>query len=179
MMDLQKNNVLNKSKEKSARGVLVLEIAFLGAVLIMVLAALWAAFGYKIVSARTPFVIMAPLILLIILQFWRLFREQSLAALLQSIPVAFTERGADFNKTLSLSGWLVALGLIIWGFGHYIGISLFMFLLMKIAAKQKLLTSLIISVGATAVIYITFKVGFSIELYRGLLFRYMAGYNDF
>ena len=39
MMDLQKNNVLNKSKEKSARGVLVLEIAFLGAVLIMVLAA--------------------------------------------------------------------------------------------------------------------------------------------
>ncbi|MDO7733974.1 MAG: hypothetical protein MUQ04_09260, partial [Paracoccaceae bacterium] len=83
MMDLQKNNVLNKSKEKSARGVLVLEIAFLGAVLIMVLAALWAAFGYKIVSARTPFVIMAPLILLIILQFWRLFREQSLAALFQ------------------------------------------------------------------------------------------------
>ena len=47
---------------------LTLEICFLGLVGLVVVAAFIEALGYKLVSSRTPFVIMAPLLILIAVQ---------------------------------------------------------------------------------------------------------------
>jgi hypothetical protein len=51
--------------------------------------------------------------------------------------------------------------------------------LMNVLGREKLMLSLIVSAVATALIVLLFEKGFNIELYRGLLFRYMAGYKVF
>jgi hypothetical protein len=58
--------------------------------------------------------------------------------------------------------------------GHYIGISVFMFVLMRWIAKEKLWLSLAIAAGVTLLIFVLFEYGFNIELYRGYLFKLLS-----
>ena len=84
-----------------------------------------------------------------------------------------------FNKLAVLTACFIGLGLIIWIFGHYIGIAVFMFVLMYGLGGERIGLALVVTAVATAVIWGLFEHGFNIELYRGLLFRYLAGYRVF
>jgi hypothetical protein len=156
-----------------------LEIVFLGLIFLVVLVAFAEAFTYKLVSSRTPFVIMVPLLVLILYHAIRLLRGDVWRELQFHLSAAVTGRYKPFNKLAALAATFFGLGAIILVFGHAVGIFTFMLFLMNVLGREKLMLSLIVSAVATALIVLLFEKGFNIELYRGLLFRYMAGYKVF
>ncbi len=160
-------------------GLVALEICFLIFLFVVVGAAFIQAFGYEFVSARTPFVIMVPLLGLIVFQGVQLLKSHNILLAVRYVTEGLSGRYTTVNKLLGLSASFVGLAVTIEIFGHYIGIGAFMFFLMRVMGKEKLVLSAVISIVATAVIYLMFEMGFHIELYRGLFFRYLAGYHDF
>ena len=157
----------------------LLEICFLGLVGVVVVAAFFEALTYKLVSARTPYVIMVPLFLLIAIharRLWRVRAEFDVGARLSS---AISGHTVGLNKVIGISAWLAGLVLMITVFGHYAGIFLFVLLLMRLGAKEAWRLSLIVAAGSTLFIYGVFEFLFNIDLYRGLIVRYFLGFRDF
>lgn len=156
-----------------------LEACFLAFLGLAVLAAFVEAFSYQIVSSRTPFVIMVPLLALIAVQARRLMAAGSRHRVRDRIALALNRSTPAFGKVLAMQGWLALLLLLIVLGGHYVGIAAFMFLLMRVAAKERLVLALAVTAATTALIFVLFEYGFDIELYRGMIFRYFAGYRVF
>jgi hypothetical protein len=59
--------------------------------------------------------------------------------------------------------------LLIYVGGHYVGISVFMFVLMRWVSNERPILALLVSIGVTVLIYFLFEHGFNIELYRGYI----------
>jgi hypothetical protein len=156
-----------------------LETVFLGLMFFVIMAALFEAFSYKLVSSRTPFVIMVPLLALIVFHAARLLSRDVWQELKFHLRSAVRGQYNAFNKLAALAATFFGMGAIIVVFGHAIGIFTFMVFLMKVLGREKLLLSLIVSSVATGIIILLFEKGFNIELYRGLIFRFMAGYKIF
>lgn len=158
---------------------LALEVCFIAVVAVIAIAAFIEAFSYQLVSSRTPFVFLVPLLLLIGFQIFRLWRAPDAAAVKDRIVAAITGKNEAFGKIVTILTWLaIAFGTIIL-FGHYAGLGLLMLVLMRRIAKEKWRLTLIIVGSMIAIIFLTFELGFDIELYRGMVFRYFAGYRIF
>ena len=69
--------------------------------------------------------------------------------------------------------------LLIYVAGHYVGISVFMFVLMYWVSNERPIFALLVSIGVTVLIYILFEHGFNIELYRGYIPRLLGRYGLF
>ena len=156
-----------------------LEIAFLLFVGIMVLMAFVQAFSYQLVSARTPFVIMVPLLILIGVQGLRLRREGAVSDVTSGLTQALRGGNPVFTKLFILT--LVFFGDIaaIFLFGHYVGLFVLTFTLMWVIARENFWVSLLISVLIPVLLYLLFEYLFHIDLYRGLLVRWYLGYKVF
>ena len=158
---------------------LTLEIVFLVAVGLVVVIALFEALSYQLVSSRTPFVIMVPLFILIAVHAMRLYRRRDQADVSERLELAVAGKVPGLNKVVKITTSLVALLLIITGFGHYIGLGVFSFFLMWRLGDVPFKKALIVALGTLFVIFVVFELAFGLDLYRGLLFRWMAGYRDF
>ncbi len=158
---------------------LTLEICFLGFVGLVVVVAFFEALGYALVSSRTPFVIMAPLLLLIVVQAVRLFRHRHEAQFAERVRMALSGRMAGFNKVGIVSLWMVILLGLIVVLGHYVGLGVFCFVMMWKLGGVPVRMSLVVTLGTLVAIFVIFEFAFNLELYRGLVFRYFAGYRDF
>ncbi len=156
-----------------------LEVCFLAFVGLVVVLALLEATTYKIVSSRTPFVIMIPLLILIAIQARRLWSVRSEFDARARIAGAFAGRDVTLNKVVGFSAWMVGLVLIIVVFGHYAGIFLFCAILMRFLAGESWPLTLVVAAGTTLFIYGVFEFIFNIDLYRGLIIRWFLGYRDF
>ena len=163
----------------SASGDRSLEIAFLAVVFALVLAAFVEAFGYVLVSSRTPFVVMAPMLALIVAQGVRLSGKGAFRALGCHARTALHGGYPAFGKLVVLTGCFVGLALMIWILGHYAGIAIFMFGLLYGLGGQRPALSVAITVVATLIIWALFELVFDVELFRGLIFRHLAGYRVF
>lgn len=158
---------------------LTLEICFLALIGLIVVAAFFEALTYKLVSSRTPLVIMVPLFALILIHAWRLFKVRGHSNFRERVGLALSGRMPDLNKVVSMSLWMCVLLVLIAVLGHYVGIFLFGFVLMRMLERESLWMAISVSVSMTVIIYIVFEMGFDVGLYRGLLWRYFKGYNDF
>ena len=158
---------------------LALELIFVGVLILVTLAAILEASTYQLVSSRTPFVAMVPLILLLVLQFVKLLRRGSGEVFMRVISQARQRALPELNKVVGIVWWIASLFVTIFVLGHYVGVALFMFLLMRVVAKERLVLTLIIVVCITAILFVLFEYGFDIKLYRGLVHRYFAGYRVF
>jgi hypothetical protein len=156
-----------------------LEVCFLSFVGIIAVIAFLEAFSYKIVSSRTPFVIMVPLLILIAVQALRLWGARSEFDPVARISTALRGGNANLNKVVSFSGWLLALIVIITVLGHYVGMFLFCAILMKFAGGESWKVTLTVAAGTTLFIFGVFELIFNIDLYRGLVLRWFQGYRDF
>ncbi len=157
---------------------LTLEAVFLSVVAAVTVVAFVQALGYQLVSSRTPLVIMAPLMILIVIHARRLLRLRESLGVRDRIAVALRGRNETLNKAAGFSGWMVALVVAITVLGHYVAIFGFCLILM-LRAGERWLLSLIVAAGATLFIWGVFEVAFNIDLYRGLIVRYFLGYRDF
>jgi tripartite tricarboxylate transporter TctB family protein len=156
-----------------------LEICFLGFIGVIVVLAFIEALSYKIVSSRTPFVIMVPLLILIAVQARRLWRVRDQFHPGRRILIALKGEHRTFNKVVGFSGWMVVMVLIITVFGHYAGMFLFCVILMRFVADETWMMALLVAAGTTLFIYGVFEFIFNVDLYRGLVLRWFLGYRDF
>lgn len=170
--------VLNESGH--ARGnIFALEIVFLGVIGLVTVAAFFQALSYKLVSARTPYVIMAPLFILIVLHARRLWSIRHEFHPATRIKTALSGGNVHLNKVAVFSAWMVGLVAMITVLGHFSGIFLFCVIMMRSLARESWKLSLIVSAGVTLFIFGTFEYLFNIDLYRGLIVRWFLGYRDF
>jgi len=165
-------------QEAHVANLLTLEICFLAVVGLVVAAAFFEALTYQLVSSRTPFVIMAPLFLLIVIHAKRLYSVRDRANLRERLSNALHGKVANLNAVIAMSGWMLALFALILTLGHYIGLLVFSFALMIKGDETRKIAG-IIAIVTTVLIFLVFEYGFDVELYRGLLFRYFMGYRDF
>ena len=169
----ENNNITVKGESHAT-----LEFCFSLFVGIVVLAAFISSLTYDFVSARTPIVILIPLLILSVVQIKRAWNAVSAELNLKADLVnIFSLKNKEFNGIAGFFGWMIFLLILIFVTGHYVGMAVFMFFLMYLVAEEKLLLSLIISVVVTIIIYMLFEHLFNIELYRGLIFRIWAGYG--
>lgn len=156
-----------------------LELCFISLLGIAVIGAFIAALNYDFISARAPLFIMVPLILLIGVQFNRARKMSHARGLGEELSLAITGKNEDFNSVAGFIGLMVLLLLLIYVAGHYIGISVFMLVLLRWISGESWTLSLLVSAIVTVLIYFLFEHGFNIELYRGYLFRLLVRYELF
>lgn len=156
-----------------------LEVCFLAFVGIFVLAAFVEALSYKLVSSRTPFVIMVPLIFLIAIHARRLMGVQEKLDVRARIAAALSGDNANLNKVAAFCGWMGVLLVFITVFGHLVAILAFCIILMRFVENEKWKLTLLVAAGTTLFVYCVFDFVFNIELYRGLIVRWFLGYRDF
>ncbi|SLN63701.1 Tripartite tricarboxylate transporter TctB family protein [Roseivivax jejudonensis] len=158
---------------------LSLEIVFLAFVGIVILIAFFEALTYQLVSSRTPLVIMVPLVALIAVQARRIWVRREDSDLRGRIGMALAGRATELNKVLAFCGWMIGLLVSIVAVGHYVGMFGFCVALMRGVARESWMLTLLVSAATVLAIFLIFEVGFNVELYRGLFFRYLMGYRDF
>ncbi len=179
-MNPKPEDVDTGDRERHPRGHLyALEICFLGLVAVIVVFAFVEALSYKLVSSRTPFVIMAPLIVLILIHGLRIWRVRADFRPGARLREALSGKVANLNKVLGISGWMIAMVAMILILGHYAGIFLFCVILMRFLAGEKWWLTLVLAGGTTFFIFGVFEYVFNVDLYRGLIVRYYLGFRDF
>jgi len=156
-----------------------LEICFLAFIAVVTLVFLWQATGYKLVSSRTPFVIMVPLLALIVVHARRLWRIRADFRPQARIRAALSGATPEVNSVFRISLWMTLLVFMIWVLGHVVGIAVFCIILMRFLAKESWPLTLIVTILTAAFIYGVFEYAFNIDLYRGLILRYFLGFRDF
>ena len=153
-----------------------LELFFVVLIGLAFVAAFFAALNYDFVSARTPLVILVPLLILIGAQINRTRKATNAKAIKSSLSRVAAGKDRKFNLVAGMSGWIVMLMLLIFFAGHYVGVATFMYFLLNLISKENKLLSALVSTGVTAILYILFEIGFNIELYRGLIYNFLSGY---
>ncbi len=166
--------------DKDRRGNLfAAEICFLAFIGVVVAAAFLEATTYKIVSSRTPFVIMVPLLILIAIHAVRLWRVRSEFHPKRRIAMALRGQNSAMNKIVGFSGWMVSMLVVITLLGHYAGVFLFCVVLMHFLEAERWKLTLLVAAGTALFIFGVFEIAFNIDLYRGLIPRWFLGYRDF
>ena len=178
----QSREIPGESPEDRAHRIsntLTLEVCFLAFIALVVVAAFFEALSYQLVSSRTPFVIMAPLAIVILIQARRLWALRDQTHFKARFGAAISGGNTVLNKILTMCVWMVGLMITVVALGHYIGIGALSFVLMRWLSGERVAMAAGVAIATTAAIFMVFEVGFNVELYRGLLFRYFAGYRDF
>ena len=141
------------------------------------LAALIAAIGYDFSSSRPLFVILVPLIFLVLVQIYRTMKQGDIETSLNVIKAAFGGQIIDFAVSVKFFMLLMALLICIYVLGHYAGLMLAMFYLIRVHGGESMKMSLIVPIITALALFALFELVFSIELFQGQLYRYFAGYR--
>jgi hypothetical protein len=178
MDELEQENVKWTGGVEPASNKRTLELCFISFVLVVVLSAfLIAAFSYDFVAARAPLCVMVPLLVLIGVQMKRTAGAVHTGSLRVELLEAFHRKNKEFNAVAAFIGCMMGLLALILIVGHYVGVAVFMYFLLRVIAKESLRLSAWVTTGVTATIYFLFEHGFNIELYRGLIVRLLSGYS--
>lgn len=149
-----------------------LELAFITITGVLVVCAFITALTYEGSSGIAPLCIMVPLLVLIGFHFRRTLRASHLGRVVSELTSVIKGGNRIFNGGVVFIGWMVALVGLIFLVGHYIGIAVFMFILLRVVSKESMVMSAGVSVSVTLIIYLLFEYAFRIEMYRGLLVRW-------
>jgi hypothetical protein len=155
--------------DETAQNNVVLELVFITFIGLVVTGALVAALNYDFISARAPLVIMVPLLILIAMQFNKTRKRAEHRLVFTQLSQSFKGRNSEFNSVFLFVAYMTFLLLLIYVAGHYVGISVFMFVLMRWISGERPVFALLVSIGVTVLIYFLFEHGFNIELYRGYI----------
>ncbi len=178
-MTVSDNQQDSGNYDETAQKSVALELVFISFVGLVIVGAFIAALNYDFVSARAPLVIIVPLLILVAMQFNKTRRQADSHVVLKQLSHALKGRNSKFNAVLRFVAFMSFLLLLIYVAGHYVGISVFMFVLMHWVSRERPILALLVSVGVTVLIYFLFEHGFNIELYRGYVPRLLSRYGVF
>ena len=154
----------------------LLLVAFLA---IGVIAALIAMLKYSFVAARPPLVIAIPLLILILIHGLNLY--------LKPPPIAFSKElknldwGGKKNsyRLIAIFAWMIFFLILVITCGHYPGMAVFIFILMKFVSAEPTRLAVLVSLGTTGFIYLIFTFVLGIQLYDGIFTMLYQGYQIF
>lgn len=150
-----------------------LELAFITVIGVLVACAFVAALTYETASAVAPLCVMAPLLILIGLQFRSSLRACRVDRVASDLMEVIRGGNRVFNGIAIFIGWMTVLVGLIFLAGHYIGIAVFMFVLLRIVSRESMVLSAGVSATVTLLVYVLFEYAFRIEMYRGVLDRWL------
>lgn len=176
---MQAENQESKTADLEAQRKITLELLFISFIAIVTIGSFIAALTYDFVSARAPLCVLVPLLILTGIQFNRTRGKADLNSLKVSVTRVGQGKDHNFNRVTGFIGLMTLLLLLIYVAGHYVGISVFMFVLLYSISNERLLLSLALAAGVTIGIYFLFEHGFNIELYRGVIFRLLSRDDSF
>lgn len=153
-----------------------LELLFISFVGIVILGAFITSLTYDLVSARTPLCIMVPLLILVGLQFNRSRKSATRTGFKADLQPVLKGKDLNFNAVMALIGWMALFLVLIYAGGHYAGMVVFVFVLLRFVSKESLRLSLSVTAVLTLSIYLLFEHLFRIELYRGLIYDQLITY---
>ncbi len=165
--------------DETAQNNVVLELVFITFIGLVVVGALVAALNYDFISARAPLVIMVPLLILIATQINKTRKRAEHHLVLTQLSQSLKGRNSEFNSVFQFVAYMTFLLLLIYVAGHYVGISVFMFVLMHWVSRERPVFAILVSIGVTVLIYFLFEHGFNIELYRGYIPKLLGRYGLF
>jgi hypothetical protein len=168
-----------EGKAANAKDMAALDLCFVLFIGALMTGALVSALNYDFVSARTPIVILVPLLIMIAIQIKKSFSAAGFADIAHAFDKLVTGKYSVFNGVAGFFAWLLLLLILIFLAGHYAGMMIFMFMLLHMVAEEKLGLSLTISVSVALAIYLLFQQIFSIALNRGLVYQVWNGYSIF
>lgn len=180
--DLPETPVKNDPVEiPVSKEIRVAEVVFVLFLLALTVAAILESLTYSMTAARTPLVILTPLLLLVIGITVREIRamQTDRARLTQTVKDALRGQYPKFNKFLVFSLWLVFLILLVAVVGHYVAVALFIWLLMRPVGKESNSLSIKVALGTPLAIYGLFDLVLNLEMFPGILYQLWAGYDVF
>ena len=154
----------DRVEEESVANKKTLELCFIVVVGLTVAAAFVLALGYDLVSARTPLVIIVPLLILIGGHFMRVKTASLNIDVVSILMRAVRGENQNFNIVAGFAGWMVLLLALITVAGHYVGIAALLIILLRVVSREKMLLSLAITARVTLLILILFELGFDLSL---------------
>lgn len=158
---------------------LALETLFLGFLGVVAAVALVSVAGESWSTARTPVVVLLPLLALTAVQFLRVRRAALPGQTRQRTRSALAAEFPAFSRSLQLLGACLTALAAIAVLGHYVGVAALVFGLSGLLGGEWRRVALLSAVLAAATIYTIFEVCFGIDMYRGLVFRAFLGWRDF
>jgi hypothetical protein len=173
--NLETESTANADEKVVNRNALELAALFIAAGL--TLAALITAIGYDFSSSQPLFVILVPLVLLIVVQIYRSMKQGDTETSMNVVKAALGGKILDFAVSVKFFMLLLALLLCIYVLGHYAGLLLSMFYLIRVHGGESMKISLIVPIITAVALFALFELVFSIELFQGQLYRYFAGYR--
>jgi len=167
----------NNLETESAVNRNALELATLFIAAVLTLAAFIAAISYDFSSSRPLFVILVPLVVLILVQIYRTMKQANAETSLNVVKAALGGKVLDFAVSVKFFILLLALLVCIYILGHYAGLMLAMFYLIRVHGGESMKMSLMVPIITALALFALFELVFSIELFQGQLYRYFAGYR--
>ena len=155
------------------------ELLFVALMAIMVIASLIAMSGYSFVAARPPLVIAIPLLILILIHGLKLYLRPPSIAILRELELLFLGGNNDTYRVIAIFAWMILFLMFVIIFGHYPGMCVFIFMLMKFVSTETTKLAVSVSLGTTGFIYLLFTFILEINLYSGLVYRFYKGYQIF
>lgn len=159
----------------------VAEVVFILFLLGVTVAAILESFTYSMTAARTPLVILIPLLLLIIgitVREIRVMRRDS-ASLVDTVKTALRGKYPKFQKFLAFALWLILLMIMVAILGHYVAVALFTWILMRPVGKETNALAIKVALGVPLAIFGLFDLVLGLEMFPGLIYQVWAGYDVF
>jgi len=94
------------------------------------------------------------------------YQKLEAATILSKVVLSAEEK----KRELSVAAWFAGCTVLIYLFGFVIGIPIFLFLFLKIWAKESWLLSIVLSAAVLGVIFISFIYLLRVQLHEGILF---------
>jgi len=163
------------------REVRVAEVVFILFLLVVTMAAILESLTYSLTAARTPLVILTPLLLLILgisVREIRAMKRES-ASVTETVKRALAGQYPTLNKFFVFSLWLIFLISMVIVLGQYVAIALFTWLLMRPVGKESNSLSIKVALGLPLAIYGLFDLVLNLEMFPGILYQLWAGYDVF
>lgn len=148
-------------------------------VFIISVAAFITALGYDPISARTPLICLIPLIILSFIQVIRSVKISGFKYIGMFFKDLFEGQNHEYKKITEITLWTIALSLFIFVAGQYVGMAIFLVMLLRFISKEKWLLISITTIVMVVVFYFLFEHIFEVQLYRGLIYRIWRGFDIF
>ena len=167
--------------QRDPRSLRVAELGFVLFLLLLTLGALAESMTYSLTAARTPLVILLPMLVLVLFLAWReiVAARTDVHDLVADIKAAFAGEYPKFNQFVRFTGWLVALILMVAVLGHYVAVGLFTYLLMRPVGGESRSLSLKIAIAMPVAIFLIFDVALGLRMFSGIFYQLWAGYDLF
>lgn len=137
------------------------------------------ASDYAWMSAIAPYIVMVPLLLLLVIHAIKLGRNVSWNAVTQFTKTLVTVSSEAYRKIGMVILWTVVLIVLMYLTGYYVGSLIYLFVMLRMVARESWSTSVSLMVSIPVALYIVFEMILGLQLYRGIIYMIWQGYNIF